>query len=199
MPESKWFLMMPNTDHSTIAGILQEIPDMGTFLLYTLSRTPMPSATWSISKETGDITANVIYPSSGNATLHSATMWFAKTCTKGATGLRRDFRYSSLDDPCECGLLTDGTCMNKEAFSWESKVLSLQADGSYVAHMDADPSGAWTGFFIDFTFEKHEREGLGNWPVNIPGSIDFTTEVSIWPDSFPYEECYGEGCYGTLL
>jgi hypothetical protein len=200
MPEPKWFLMMPNTDHSTIAGMLQEIPDMGTFLLYTLTRTAMPSATWSISKETGDITANVIYPPDTTDKLHSATMWYAKSCTKGATGQRRDFRYSSLDDPCECGMLKDGTCTNLEAFSWTSKELVAQADGSYVAHMEADSEGAWTGFFIDFTFEKHAAtEGLGNWPVDLPGSIDFTTEVSIWPDTFPYEECYGEDCYGTLL
>lgn len=121
MPEPKYFLLMPNTDHSTVAGMLQEIPAMGTFLTYVLSKTPMPSATWSISEETGDITARISYPpdSSRGSVFESpqvanVTMWSALSCTKGATGQRRDFRYSSLDDPCECGFAKDGTCMNKE-------------------------------------------------------------------------------------
>jgi PhoPQ-activated pathogenicity-related protein len=212
MPEPKYFLLMPNTDHSTIAGMLQEIPAMGTWMKYQLTNTPLPSATWSISDTTGDITASIAYPevtdSAGNQVfatpqLANATMWSAKSCTQGATGKRRDFRYSSLDDPCECGLLKDGTCMNKEAFSWTSTPLQQQADGTFVAHMDAAEDGAWTGFFIDFTFENMKEspmEGqLGNWPVDTPGCLDFTTEVSIWPNTFPFEECYGADCYGTLL
>ncbi|CAE7708084.1 aprA, partial [Symbiodinium microadriaticum] len=162
MPEPKAFLLMPNTDHSTILGILQEVPDIVTFLMYLLTRTPMPTATWTISPDTGDITASLHYPEAvkgpvyATPALANATMWYGKTCTKGATGKRRDFRYSSLDDPCECGVMTDGTCFNKESVGWKSVPLQVQADGTYVAHMDADPSGAWTGFFIDFTFERPE-------------------------------------------
>jgi hypothetical protein len=187
---------------STILGLLQEIPDIITFLKYQLTATPLPSPTWTISKDTGDITASIRYPEGvSSPALANVTMWSAASCTKGATGQRRDFRYSSLDDPCECGVASDGDCLNLEAFSWVSKELQPNEHGEYVAHMDADPSGAWTGFFIDFTFEKPSTPpaGLGAWPVNEPGCLDFTTEVSIWPDTFPFEECYGTGCYGTLL
>jgi hypothetical protein len=200
---------MPNTDHSTIAGILQEIPAMGTFIKYVLTSTPMPSAHWSISETNGDIVASITYPSSTanqiyvTPQLANATMWYAKSCNKGATGKRRDFRYSSLDDPCECGVLSDGTCINLEAFSWKSKNLVAQADGTFVAHMDAASDGSWTAFFIDFTFENIKpniADGqLGNWPVDVPGCMDFTTEVSVWPNTFPFDECHGDGCYGTLL
>ena len=182
---------------------------MTTWLKYLLTETPMPSPTWTISKETGDITASVRYPEGVTApALANVTMWSAATCTKGATGQRRDFRYSSLDDPCECGVASDGDCLNLEAFTWVAKELQPNEQGEYTAHMDADPSGAWTGFFIDFTFEKPSapsatapavKGGLGTWPVNQPGCLDFTTEVSIWPDTFPFEECSGTGCYGTLL
>ena len=202
MPEPKKFLLMPNTDHSTILGMLQELPDMITFLMYVLTDTPMPNPTWSISKETGDITATVNYPTESKVpALANVTMWYARTCTKGATGKRRDFRYSSLDDPCECGFMNDGTCFNKEALSWQPVVLEPNEEGNYVAHMDAAEDGAWTGFFIDFTFEKGEKitGGLGTWPIDSPGALDFTTEVSIWPDTFPFEECFGDDCYGTML
>jgi PhoPQ-activated pathogenicity-related protein len=200
MPEPKYFLMMPNTDHSTIAGMLQEIPAMGTFIVYVLQRTPLPTASWNINEANGDITATIEYPSDMSPRVENVTMWYGKTCTKGETGKRRDFRYSSMDDPCECGVISDGTCMNTYAWGWKSKLLSPNADGSYTAHVDADTEGAWTGFFIDFTFEKYKpNEGLGNWPFDPPGCMDFTTEVSIWPNTFPYEECTGEECYGTLL
>jgi hypothetical protein len=206
MPEPKHFLLMPNTDHSTALGMLQEIPDMITWVMYVLTKTPMPSATWEISKENGDITAQITYPTESRVpAVANVTMWAATTCTKGATGGRRDFRYSSLDDPCECGFMNDGTCFNKEALSWRATELAPNADGTYLAHMDAAEDGSWTGFFIDFTFEKGEKassspsSGLGTWPVDSPGSLDFTTEVSIWPDTFPFEECYGEECKGTLL
>ena len=162
----------------------------------------MPSLTWNISEETGDITASVIYPAGvSSPAVANVTMWSAATCTKGATGQRRDFRYSSLDDPCECGVAKDGDCLNFEAFSWVSTELHSNENGEYVAHVDADPDGAWTGFFIDFTFEKPATppSGLKTWPIVEPGCLDFTTEVSIWPNTFPYEECFGTDCYGTLL
>lgn len=211
MPEPKYFLMMPNTDHSTILGMLQFVPAMCTYMAYTLTKTPLPSASWTISESTGDIKAFVKADSvmQGDHSvfappeLKGVTMWYATTCTKGSTGDRRDFRYSSLDAPCECGVANDGTCFNKEALSWTSKELVAEEDGSYVAHMEADPMGGWTGFFIDFTFEDPRPVvapgALGAWPVNSPGSLDMTTEVSIWPNTFPFEECSGEGCYGTLL
>ena len=109
----------------------------------------------------------------------------------------------TLDDPCLCGTLTEEGCLNQEAGRWYSKELAPEADGvTYIAHMDADPSGKWTAFFIDFTFDTEPTlatDSLGNWPYDEPGQLDFTTEVSIWPDTFPYEDCHGADCYGTLL
>ena len=117
---------------------------------------------------------------------------------------RRDFRLLSLDDPCLCGTLTSEGCLNQQGARWTDKRLAPQEDGmTYIAHMDADPSGKWTAFFIDFTFDAESSVGsegqLGNWPYDVPGQLDFTTEVSIWPDVFPFEDCSGAECYGTLL
>ena len=188
------------------------LPAIGTFIKYTIAGTALPKASWDISAETGDITATIHYPSADEMkkntefttpVLANATMWYAKTCNKGAAKTRRDFRFMSLDDPCECGVSSDGTCFNLEAFKWTPVALSPQEDGAYKAHMDADSDGRWIAFFIDFTFEViqpvPESGGLGNWPYDTPGALDFTTEVSIWPNSFPFEESYGEDCYGTLL
>jgi len=210
MPEPKYFLMLPNSDHSSITGLGEALPAIGTFIKYTIAQTAMPTATWSISKETGDITATMNVPSAEQQALNTrfatpalanATMWYAKTCKHGAAKTRRDFRMMSLDDPCLCGFAKDGTCYMLQTFQWSSKPLAAQADGSFTAHMDADEDGRWTAFFIDFTFEvvKSVSDGLGNWPYDTPGALDFTTEVSVWPDVFPFDDCSGEGCYGELL
>ena len=34
---------------------------------------------------------------------------------------------------------------------------------------------------------------------NIDGSLEFTTGVSVVPDIFPYEDCTGDDCLGTLV
>ena len=34
---------------------------------------------------------------------------------------------------------------------------------------------------------------------NIDGLLEFTTGVSVVPDMFPYEDCMGEDCLGTLV
>jgi hypothetical protein len=36
-------------------------------------------------------------------------------------------------------------------------------------------------------------------PKSKPGELVFTSEVSIVPNVFPFEDCYMEGCYGTLV
>jgi len=220
MPEPKYFLMMPNTDHSSITGLGQALPAIGTFIKYTIAGTQLPSATWTISNTTGDITATVTFPAglNGNGkdegkahfptpTLANVTMWVAKTATKGAASKRRDFRLMNLDDPCECGKSKDGTCYNIEASKWS--VVTLEPTAStdntvtYNAHVEADTTGRWTAFFIDFTFDVMEpidsQGQLGTWPYDEPGALDFTTEVSIWPNTFPYDDCVGVDCYGTLL
>ena len=35
--------------------------------------------------------------------------------------------------------------------------------------------------------------------IQLQGFLDFTTEVSVWPNTFPYEECSGEACGVRLV
>lgn len=37
------------------------------------------------------------------------------------------------------------------------------------------------------------------FPHDFGKFFDFTTEVSVWPNTFPYEECFGETCGVRLL
>ncbi|CAF1107718.1 unnamed protein product [Didymodactylos carnosus] len=52
----------------------------------------------------------------------------------------------------------------------------------------ANPLEGWEGFFIQ---------------VNFPGpqgtALELTTETLIIPDTYPTDDCSGDGCYGTLV
>lgn len=140
MPEPKHFLMMPNTEHMTVTGFAQALPAIGTFFKYLINGIPMPTASWTISEDTGDIRAVLSYPQDPmTPKVANVTMWYAKSCNKGNAAARRDFRFMTLDDPCECGFSQDGTCLNLQAFKWSSTPLTAQVrrvpiDGMSVFH-----------------------------------------------------------------
>jgi hypothetical protein len=50
------------------------------------------------------------------------------------------------------------------------------------------PATGWFAFFIQLSFE-----GLEN-SVN-----QVTTETNIIPETYPFEDCYKESCYGKLV
>ena len=45
---------------------------------------------------------------------------------------------------------------------------------------------------------SHVSEGRG-WPIGLDGMLDFTTEVSIVPTTFPFEKCEGDDCFGVAF
>ena len=147
MPEPKHFMMMPNTDHSCALGIAQLLPSIGTWYSYLVRGIEIPKVDWTISNTTGDITATV---TGGTVKVKRATVWSARTCgSDSPSKYRRDFRLLNLDSPCACGrTLDDGTCLNQEASRWTSIDIDPEEDGSYIAHIEADPDGRWTAFFI---------------------------------------------------
>ena len=66
--------------------------------------------------------------------------------------------------------------------------------------MEPPPNGKWTAFFVDLQYENDETEfgkGLG-WPFNSQ-HFEFTTAVSVVPNTYPYQDCYQETCQGKLV
>ena len=59
MPEPKHFIMTPNAEHSEITGIFEIVPAIGTYLVYLLYQSTVPTFTWDISDEDGTITATL--------------------------------------------------------------------------------------------------------------------------------------------
>lgn len=202
MPEPKHFLMVPNAEHSMATGILEITPVIGTWLSFLLNKKPHPKLTWDISRTTGEITATL-----DGGIPKQVLMWNAQTCNHK----RRDFRIVNIDDPCHCGIGKAGIISGKVGYCLNIQILwsktVLQPDPSfsniYKANLPLNKDGNWDAFFIDVTYEKDEAivgpSNLSSWPYTEPGNLEFTTEVSIWPNTFPYSDCSGAECYGTLL
>lgn len=179
-------------------------------MTYLLREDTVPEFTWTISNETGAITATL----DDVGDVYEASMWYAYSCGNNPDGkMRRDFRILSMDVPCECGIGYDGYCANVKSF-WTREILepTITADGkrSYSAHKDEPGDGRWVAYFIDVKYKEHADVSTSNqappsWeactrlPCDKPGRLEFTSQVSIWPNTFPYEACTGEGCAGVLL
>lgn len=194
LPEPKHFLMVPNAEHSLATGILEALPAVGTWIAYLLEQREIPKLNWKIDPRDGAIT--VTWTGDRTAHVKEAAMWYATTCDTN----RRDYRFVTADNPCNCGIGADGYCLNLKVV-WQKKVLEEVAPRTYRASYSVE-DGRWGAFLIDLTFAKSRRlttPELYSWPVGRRGELEFTSEVSVWPNTFPYEDCYGTDCYGTLL
>lgn len=177
------------------------IEDRNAKSLQMMDGSGIPRFNWTIDSETGDIT---VHTETQPTSVH---MWHSTTCNEE----RRDYRILNLDDPCPCGFkVENGTLCSNLGVLWFPKKLTETPPGSltWVAHMDNRTDNGWTAFFVDLQFDGPEPssfptskldEGLQGWPIGHDGTYEFTTSVSIVPDTFPYEDCYGETCFGDLL
>jgi PhoPQ-activated pathogenicity-related protein len=220
LPQPKHFLMVPNAEHSLATGIFEAVPAIGTWIKYLLDDRAVPTMDWTIDNQNGDnstgaITVNLHTAPVDASTLHVrkywATSWAGSVNAAGVP--RRDFRFLNLDDPCSSPLAQDGTCFNTKVF-WQFEDLTA-VEGSnglqYVAEHAAPTDGSFAAFLIDVTYDKDPATGgdlpygrSRDWfPDFIPrdgaGQLEFTTEVSIVPNHFPYADCKDAACYGVLV
>lgn len=199
LPEPKHFLIIPNAEHSLATGIFEAVPAIGSWIATLLNKKPVPQMKWSIDDTSGDITLT-LGDAAGDEPFRVRKYW-ATTCSSTP---RRDFRLLNIDDPCDCGIGADGYCLNTEVL-WNSEPLRPERIGGrkYVAKMELPPEGQYTAFFIDVTYENSFELG-SNWhpgffPKDRAGQMEFTTEVSIIPNTYPFDDCHGLDCYGTLV
>lgn len=109
-----------------------------------------------------------------NSTITPQNVYFyhAETWAE-AIGGRRDFR-----------VITDD---NIHLVWWEEDVAEDLGGNSYRAAMNV-VEGEFVGMFVLLHFAGPNGT-----------TIEFTTEVHIIPDEFPFEDCEGIGCWGTLV
>ncbi len=208
---TKWLIKSPNTEHSYDTGMGVAIPMMGTWISYLLNGWDIPYLTWEYDEDTGDVTVEV-----HGGEVYSAQMWFSTTCND----VRRDFRFESLDDPCECGPTVEDLCIQLVTW-WDEEPLEPDEDGYFTGHLEPPSDGKWSAFVVNIqmTTEHTDAEdpmhtfftrgesitgkARGNpdprYPNTPPGILEFTSRGSVVPDTFPYEDCSEETCDGDIL
>jgi len=203
MAGEKYFLMVPNAEHSEATGVLELLPAVSTFLNAVFNRRARPTFDWTISPSGNDIAVTVKTIPLGYK-LKAVHAWHADTCNAE----RRDFRILSNgwgpEKTCTpCGIKAKGLCANLKIL-WSSTKLEPSTAGgnAYVAHRDAPSGGRWSAFFVDLTFEPviaAGRNGSLTWPLLAEGDFEFTTEVSVIPHTYPFADCHGANCSGSLV
>eukprot|EP00616_Rhizochromulina_sp_CCMP1243_P000825 CAMPEP_0118974190 /NCGR_PEP_ID=MMETSP1173-20130426/11118_1 /TAXON_ID=1034831 /ORGANISM="Rhizochromulina marina cf, Strain CCMP1243" /LENGTH=520 /DNA_ID=CAMNT_0006923899 /DNA_START=41 /DNA_END=1603 /DNA_ORIENTATION=+ len=191
LPGVNHYLMSPNTEHSEATGILEIVPAIAAFLNGVMDEGAenLPQFTWTVDDTNGDI---VVTLAEGSPKPDAVHQWSATTCNDQ----RRDFRLVNIDDPCTCGIGADGSCLNLKVL-WSKEEITASEDGTYRGSMAVPSDGLWGGFLLDLQF-KSKSSGLG-WPVDSYKVYEFTTQVSIVPNTFPFDDCVGYECYGTLV
>jgi PhoPQ-activated pathogenicity-related protein len=200
LPQPKHFLMVPNAEHSLATGILEVTPAIGTWIAALLVNKEVPQMDWKIDQDAGTIQLKL----DGTLKPLHVRKYYAYTCNDTP---RRDFRFVSADDPCTCGIGSDGSCVNLKSFwKWETLKPTRIGGNEYIATHET-PEQGWSAFFIDVTYRnafKNDDEELlqhkeGWLPKDRAGLFEFTTEVAVVPNTFPYKDCHYEGCTGVLV
>ena len=63
----------------------------------------------------------------------------------------------------------------------------------WIARKSAPEDGRFLAFYVTMHYENTSQS------KTLGGSFEFTTGVSVVPDTFPFEDCSGVGCLGSLV
>jgi hypothetical protein len=229
MPEPKHFMMLPNAEHSLATGILEAVPGIGAWLQALLHKDVVPEFTWEISESTGDITATlnevgVVH----SATMWYASSCGQNDWDNGTKRRDYRVAHLDNPCTCGPfvdGMCVNlKTLWHKK----DLEMTTVRGKRTFTAHVDMPTDGTYTAFFIDIKYaNKHahvlDLESLaksikrdpskmtpaakaralfpdfGGFPHDFGGFMEFTTEVSVWPNTFPYPDCSGVDCGNRLV
>ena len=81
--------------------------------------------------------------------------------------------------------------------------MCLPGSLTWRAHKRPPIDGRWMALFVDLQFSTNTTLAGRGWPLGEEGVLEFTTTVSIihrnGTDVFPYEECHGADCLGSIV
>jgi len=212
--QPKYFLINPDADHSQAAAVETDIPSLTTFAGAYLNNVAMPIVDWEIDDETGNITITF----DGNtSSIVDAVVWHGKSCGKNGKTKRRDFRMVNLDKPCDCGVPSGEYCLNLLSLWTPIRDLQpVEMNETFAMFSAAPPAKSddyWEAFLIGLKVRLFDRDDNEkemdyvndvdiddeSWFVVKYGEMVMTSQVSIVDNTYPFEDCSGESCKGTLV
>ena len=175
------YSLVKNAEHSMITGVFEVLQGLGAWVQALVNDYTPPTYTWSHNATNGDIIVNTpVAPSKITVTWSDSA--------EGVSQGRRDFRWAAIGtDPCWVKVF--GACLRPLLWTTsDSEGLTPINATAWKVHMDAPPQG-WRAF----TMELHWPNPTG------PDDFYFTAPASVVPPTYPFPDCSGEACKGTLV
>eukprot|EP01061_Rhynchopus_euleeides_P010762 TRINITY_DN20338_c0_g1_i1.p1 TRINITY_DN20338_c0_g1~~TRINITY_DN20338_c0_g1_i1.p1 ORF type:complete len:547 (+),score=155.79 TRINITY_DN20338_c0_g1_i1:88-1641(+) len=188
IPGETSLTIVDNAEHSMVTGLPEALETLTNFVRSVALNGTRPSIDVKMDYESGTITVDVGQQEHGKVVLrHAGTI----------STERRDFRWLRLADnvtsPCRLpeiplqNPVDGGNCLVPVA--WLGSTLEPVSAGRYVAEVPYRKEG-WTGFYVEVHFPSDTGIAVG-YQVTTPGMV--------WPQTYPFADCHGEGCRGTLV
>ncbi|KAG0621148.1 hypothetical protein M758_4G272900 [Ceratodon purpureus] len=143
-----------------------------------------PQCSWTFDGITGSFVV------SASEKPLKATLWYAYTIPRNG---RRDFRWLTADLGNCSTFVVAGMCFQPILFrphKLRTSAFIASGSGTYsYAATAALPKEGFGAYFVELKFRGPQ----------ITSPFIFTTEAAIAPDGYPFADCHGDHCYGTLL
>eukprot|EP01012_Entosiphon_sulcatum_P048604 TRINITY_DN67105_c0_g1_i1.p1 TRINITY_DN67105_c0_g1~~TRINITY_DN67105_c0_g1_i1.p1 ORF type:complete len:493 (-),score=70.15 TRINITY_DN67105_c0_g1_i1:5-1483(-) len=182
LPEPKQRLIVGNATHGMVPSNPNVLNAIAAFVLDIVEDLPPPQFAWKLDNDAGTI--SITEGSNQKAT--KAIMRRATT----VINTRRDFRWRilAINGTCPPNTTPAGNGFCSVAVNWEESALTPVSPGEWLAQCQAPESG-YASCFV----ELHYVDAVSQLPYYR------TTQAVIQPNTFPFPDCSGAGCTGSLL
>jgi len=180
-------LMIANAEHSMATGIVELMRGARAYYAAMIADSPRPVFNWTMAPN-GTITVTTQDKPSG------VIAWYAESSTmNNVNGKRRDFRLIVGDTPADpCHFIPvhvfGNACVNPCLWFPVELQPQMQGDTFTYTYYHPEPKVGWIGYFIEMEY-----------PGPSKSNYRLTSQVSIQPPTYPYEECQGASCAPCVL
>ena len=186
LPGETLRLMVVNAEHSFVTGLPELLPGADAWAMGLFKGLKAPMFTWNISDVDGSITVHVD-PSGAKPT--RVVQQMATTLDS----VRRDFRLVSGDTPANPCKYIPVDLFGKACLRpmlWFGVDVGLSASDTYQVALPPAPAGLWRGLLAELHFAG---------PAGTSTEYILTSQVSVWPNTYPFPPCNGQSCMGELV
>ena len=172
-------VLVKNAEHAMVTGIVEALQSAGAFVQSLVKNATRPSYTWDIDNATGMITVKT------NRVPKVVTLAVGAS-GEGVSRHRRDFRWAAINVSF-CPVKIFGACIRPLIWNTTTSGVVKVDDYTYRGSVPA-PSVGWVAFMLEMQWDNPSG----------PDDFYFTSPASVLPNTLPFPDCRGIGCWGTL-
>eukprot|EP00755_Sulcionema_specki_P008352 Sspe_Gene.5884::Locus_1965_Transcript_1_1_Confidence_1.000_Length_1677::g.5884::m.5884 len=189
LPGETHLTIANNAEHSLVTGLPEVIETLSNFVHSVMLGGSRPKWDFTVNTTSGIIEVRI--PDSqphGKVVLRHA---------KTISTIRRDFRWvrKATEETGNCTFpeiplkkpVFGGNCM--QPIIWEGETLHPVSPGVYRASVPL-PEKGWTGMYVEVYFPSD---------TGYHSEYQYTTPGMVWPSTFPFPDCSGAACRGSLV